>query len=320
MSSKSKNKVQLYLKGLFHNKKFSRQQKHHYATGRFLDLFESFIKRNRPDLFIWESRVGYYLLLSDILKKYQIPTIALPHNLESLVTGSQNIFNLKPSPIWLNEEIGHLRNCNCIFTMSREESWLLSAFGLNSICLPYYPPRNTEASLKAIREKRKERPFQDKRKKDILLLGTYHNRPTAEGYIIIINELKSRADYILHIAGFGSKSLQHMFPEDNVRFWGEVSTEDLAQLMILCDCAVIHQQPTSGSLTRIPEMLIAGIPVLANIHASRSCNHLKGVSVYHNTAELLDLLKRCSSLMPPLLQHPVEELLFVENVIKNAYH
>ena len=153
MSSKSKNKVQLYLKGLFHNKKFSRQQKHHYATGRFLDLFESFIKRNRPDLFIWESTVGYYLLLSDILKKYQIPTIALPHNLESLVTGSQNIFNLKPSPIWLNEEIGHLRNCNCIFTMSREESWLLSAFGLNSICLPYYPPRNTEASLKAIREK-----------------------------------------------------------------------------------------------------------------------------------------------------------------------
>jgi hypothetical protein len=87
-----KNKLSVYFKGLQYTKSLKAGLKNNYTIGRYLKLFEDFVNTQKPRLFIWESTVGYNLLLAEILYKKNIPLIALPHNIESLVTGSESVF------------------------------------------------------------------------------------------------------------------------------------------------------------------------------------------------------------------------------------
>ena len=67
--------------------------------------------------------------------------------------------------------------------------------------------------------------------------------------------------------------------------------EELESLMVESDCLIINQQATSGALTRIVETLIAGMPVFANLNASRDYFGVEGVFLYHSFEELYDLLR-----------------------------
>lgn len=312
-AEKSTNKAALLLKGARHQKKIGGDLKRTYAIGRYRQLFESFVKKNKPGLFIWESTTEYFLLLAEILHNHNIPLIGLPHNLESLVPGAASVLSNKTSPDWMFEEVKYLKYCQKVFTISREEAWLLSVMGVNASYLPYYPAREAEKFLLDIRS---ERELHKKLapNKDLLLLGTFYNNPTAEGYIELIGQLKSYKDITLHVAGYGSERIKDIFSESNVHIYGSVTPSELKKLIIKCDCALIRQQSTGGALTRIPELLIAGIPVIANVHAARSYFDLKGLKVYYSYPELLDMLNDESYEMPPAPERPVELKLFMDYV------
>ena len=121
----------------------------------------------------------------------------------------------------------------------------------------------------------------------------------------------------INIVGYGSESLKDIFAEKQIRVWGEVNNELLADIMIQCDYAIIQQEPTSGALTRIPELLIAGIPIIANNAASRSCSDYKGVTVYSSCNELLDLINSDNLVIPPFFDRPKEEEIFADYIKKN---
>jgi len=40
---------------------------------------------------------------------------------------------------------------------------------------------------------------------------------------------------------------------------------------------IVYQENGSGALTKIPELLIAGVPVIINSHAARSHHNLPGI-------------------------------------------
>ena len=61
-------------------------------------------------------------------------------------------------------------------------------------------------------------------------------------------------------------------------------------MLIEVDGIIIYQPPTTGALTRIPEMLLAGIPVYANFDAARNYFNVDGVIQYHSFEELLNVL------------------------------
>lgn len=150
-SRQIKNKLSPYLKGVGYNKTLNTGNKSKYAIGRYIKLFETFVAKNKPELFIWESTVDYNLLLAEILYKHHIPVIALPHNIESLVAGSKSVFSNKPSPAWLAEELRYLACSDKCFAISREEHWLLSTAGINAAYLPYYPTPELEKYLSDLR-------------------------------------------------------------------------------------------------------------------------------------------------------------------------
>jgi len=307
-------KVSCYLKGLFHRGRLGIRLKNDYAIGRYLALFERFVKARKPDVFIQESTGGHHLLLSGVLKENHIPSVALPHNLESLVPGTKSVLSGHVSPGWLAEEVKYLSYYDHVFTISREEAWLLSNFGLQATCLPYYPVRQTERFLTSLRYQRGRSGKKTGPKKEVLLLGTFYNVPTAEGYIELIQQIGQTGRMIINVAGYGSEQLEKVFKSDHIRIWGSIDNEKLGALIIQCDCAIVHQQPSSGALTRIIEMLIAGLPVLANIHAARSHFDYRGeLMIYQSYSQLFELLEKDMP-VPAMPERPAEEFFFVEYV------
>jgi hypothetical protein len=306
------SKLSFYLSGLQQTKTLRAGNKNNYAIGRYKAIFEQFVKQHKPDLFIWESTVEYNLLLAEVLYKHHVPVVALPHNLESLVAGNKSVFSNKPSPQWLFEELDYLKLCKKVFTISREEHWLLSNYDIDAAYLPYYPAPAAEKFLKEIRQKRELVSNKTANtEQNILLLGTFHNQPTLTGFSELLQQIQTIKGINIHIAGFGSEVLKDKFPAKNIKVWGSVDNDTLTNLIADSDCAVIHQQPSGGALTRIPELLIAGLPVIANTHAARSCELATGIMIYDSYDELKAILSSGNFTQSPVLNRPEEEQRFI---------
>ncbi|WP_316797813.1 hypothetical protein [Pedobacter frigidisoli] len=310
------NHIQSFLKGSSVLKYLSLGIKSTYAIGRYLLKFESFIKNCKPDLFIWESTSGYYLLLAEVLRKHQIPFIAIPHNIESLVIGNESAFSKQKSPSWFKEEIAFLKLANKVFTISREESWLLSIYGLSSAYLPYSPPQPLMEHFLQVKEKRKARKYLVAEKINLFLLGTFHNPPTYKGYLAIIGALSNLEFVQLKVAGFGSEQLKTPALAANIEVLGTLSFNELLETVEQADYALIHQEPSSGSLTRIPELLACGLPIIANDSASRSFYNYPGVVTYHDVDGLINLLSQQNPHLTSALR-PVSEEENFKNCIRN---
>lgn len=305
--------ISSYIRGIVHNKKINFNIRNDHNIGHSLKAFERFVKQTSPSLFIWESVESYHLLLSEVLYSKKIPFIALPHNIESLVRGNTGFNSSLNSPDWLTEEIKYLKYSNKVFTISYEEQWLLSLYGIDADYLPYYPTNDVKTYLLSIRKEREKKEKNGLPKK-LLLLGTFYNRPTMQGYLDLLKHASKFKDFVINIAGFGSEALGN-FNSPNIKNWGSVSKEILKEIIIDNDAVILHQEPTTGALTKIPELLIAGIPIIANQTASRNYHALKGISTYFNLQELSDLIHTIHLTMPPIPSSPeLAEKRFIDTV------
>lgn len=240
-------------------------------------------------LLIWEGTQSRFAYLSMLAREAGIRVIGLPHNLESLVPGTCSFLTGRLAPLWLEEEIQSLAACDAVFAISREDQWLLRLHGISAGYLPYYPPKDVNESLRKIRLTRKKPALRG----DLLLLGTAGNKPTYSGMADRLRFFSKHRDLFsrLHVAGYGTDRLKQMTDgSDGIYFHGTIDNNSLDKLLADVRAAVVHQPPTSGSLTRVPELLLAGVPVLANTDASRSYFGLSGVYTYENDAQLIDLL------------------------------
>lgn len=226
-------------------------------------------------LLIWEATKNY--VAPYVAKDHNFKVIALPHNLESFVSGA---FHES-----LSTEIQALVKADIIFCISREEEWLLRLHDANAYYLPYYPPQAIEQQLLSIRA--------DRTPKDrYLILGSATNPPTKQGMIEQIEWLKRiHLDIEIDIVGYGTETLQDYCDEKFV-VHGAVSEDQLNAILAQAKAALIHQTASSGALTRIPELLIAGIPVIANGNACRSAFSYSGIYCYDDEFELLDRLNQ----------------------------
>ena len=229
--------------------------------------------------FLWENTNDRDMLY--LLKATGHQVIGLPHNIESLVKGR----SIKA----LDKEVFNLRRCDAVFAISKEETWLLRLLGLNAHYLPYYPPQEAQSFLLSIfrkRELRNPNPI-----KKFALLGSATNSPTRSGMQALIDYVSTQdLPFDFYVAGYGTESLREVV-HPRISFMGTLSNEALEKLLVEIDGMIIYQPPTTGALTRIPEMLLAGIPVYANFDASRNYFNVNGIVTYHSFEELLGLLE-----------------------------
>ena len=197
-------------------------------------------------VFLWENTADHDLLC--LVKAMGHSVVGMPHNIESLVSeGTEEA---------LCREVENLKVCDAVFTISKEETWLLRVLGIDANYLPYYPPKEAEKFLLAIRQKRAERVIGTR--KSFLLLGSATNIPTKNGMQSMVDFFgKMTLPFDLGVAGYETETLEK--PDNStINFYGTVSNSELEKILCETDAVLIYQPPTTGALTRIPEMLLAG--------------------------------------------------------------
>lgn len=237
---------------------------------------------------VWERTRGAGVVAPYAAIDSGWPIVAVPHNLESLVAGQSDPFARSGTPAArLRDEVNHLRRSTAVFCISHEERWLLANLGVAADTLPYFPIPSIEAELLGIRACRN--PSSPGR---FLIFGTAGNPPVRAGMIELLRfaqPVARRVGVELHVAGNDTETLANEV-SDGTRLHGTVSAERLAELMATARGVVIWQRNGSGALTRIPECLLAGLPVLANGVAARSHYHTPGVYLFESADELADLI------------------------------
>jgi hypothetical protein len=274
--------------------------------------FSEYAKRHK--LLLWESSRQQNFLMSYAARDNGLKVIALPHNLESLVRGQQSEFTGRPAPLWFEEELQSLLQCQAIFTISREEQYLLKLFGADAGFLPYHPPAAIRNYLLQIRKNRLQRPERN----IIFLMGTAGNKPTFDGMLDRIRffnrEVKDQTAE-LHIGGYLTESLAAHLPADaRISLHGSLSSETMAEMLSNCRFCWIHQHISTGALTKIPELMMAGVPVQINADAARSFHNIPGIRVYEDDNDCLEGMQQQLP-APSIPEQPkVHERLFVEEI------
>jgi glycosyltransferase involved in cell wall biosynthesis len=82
----------------------------------------------------------------------------------------------------------------------------------------------------------------------------------------------------------------------SVEFLGTLPNDTLDSILARVKAVICYQENGAGALTRICEMLMAGVPVLANSYAARSYYNMKGVVEFRELNELKEALKQVDKL------------------------
>jgi len=249
---------------------------------------------------LWETT--YDAILPALARQAGFRVIALPHNIEAFV--SEAVF---ADPAYdptrdLGAEVARLALADSVFTISKEERWLLEARGLSPGYLPYYPDPVLQAECGAIRSRRLARASADGRVRGpLLILGSAFNPATARGMAWQLECLARSlpADAGVVVAGPRSGEVLASHSRPGVRMLGQVAREQLVELLGSCSAMLIHTFGGAGAVTRIPEALLAGVPVIANPNAARDQFGAPGVHVYDSEAGFADLVRVVPPIPPP---------------------
>ncbi len=261
----------------------------------------------QPGIITYLSRIRYYSYLSaskltketklvivddplffpHVIKKADllgIPVAANCHNIESLCIHDTNSENQREL---LNYELKLYGMVKLVICISYEEAVFFRNVGLDAIFYPYHPSIESESRLIDLRNKRRE-----SNKEYYLFVGNINNYVSREGLEILIDywagsdELNDRK---MVIAGLGTEKLLDK-KSHNIEIKGPVSEDELNELIIKAKAAIIYQRRGAGALTKIADFLIAGVPVIANLHAARSWIGREGLTVFDEPAELPALI------------------------------
>ncbi len=284
------------------------------GIGQMFNLYDrELTKPQKYQAIIWETTGES--ITPEIKKKYQLPLIALPHNIESFFIAhfrqqnSQKVFD------YLAQEIKALKAADFVFTVSEEEQILLRNHDIEAEYLPYYPGQRLIELYSEIRTAR-----QISQKESFLILGSAKNHANIEGFIELTNWINlgsQNKSLEVKLVGNQTETLKDILNYPWLKICGTATKQELKQYLIETQAVLIHQKKGLGVLTRIPEMLAAGIPVVANRIAARSVSHLPGVHVYDSPEELHQLLKTQFGEVPMPLPPKNAESRFIKAVLAN---
>lgn len=254
---------------------------------------------------LWETT--YDSILPTLARAAGYRIVALPHNLESLVSEAAFADPSHDVLTGLAMEIHRLHLADAIFTISKEERWLLEARGLGPHYLPFYPDPVLADACGKIRRARVARVQTDGSiAGPLLLVGSAFNPATERGMRWQLEQLREAGQPAAGVVVIGPQTETRLADPavPGVRILGGVTWEELTQHLTTCSAMLIHTFGGAGAVTRIPEALAAGVPVIANSNAARDQYGTPGVHVYDDPAGFHALL-RARLPLPPLPPRPV---------------
>ncbi|MGK7894471.1 MAG: hypothetical protein AB4372_12800 [Xenococcus sp. (in: cyanobacteria)] len=284
------------------------------GIGQMLNLYHNELTINKKhQAIIWETTGE--TITPQIKKKYQVPLIALPHNIESFFMihfknrNSHKLFD------YLKQELKGLKTADFVFAVSVEEQIFLRNYGIEAEYLPYYPGQRLIDIYSDIRQARKI-----SQKQSFLILGSAKNHANVEGFLQLtdwINNFVNDRYLEVKLVGNQTESLKDSLNYPWLQICGTATETELKQYLTETRAVLIHQTKGLGVLTRIPEMLVAGIPIIANRIAARSATHLPGVYIYDSPEELHHLLTQEFEEVPMPQPPKNAESRFIQAILAN---
>lgn len=259
---------------------------------RLGEISREWSRQDRREIRRWKLAIMddpiYFVPLFEKLRRSGVPVIAVCHNLESLAPEQ---VAADPRRSLFKKEIELLAQCHMVITISREETFLLRNLGIQSFFFPYYPAEAIVKRLLRVREKR-----EGTGKNGILLLGSALNLQTRQGMGKMIDfwdaEELSRKYGPLAVAGYGTGKYIGKAGSRALEFLGDLANDELDGLLAGVRACLCYQEKGAGALTRIGEMLLANVPVLANSQAARSYYDRNGLSEFRGLPDLAAALEQ----------------------------
>ena len=274
---------------------------------RSLFYRDALARHHGARILLWEAT--FDTLLPTLARAAGYRIVALPHNIEALV--SEAAFADPSHDVFrdLACEIARLGLAETIFTIAREERWLLETRGLHPHYLPYYPDPELEKDYRRIRAAREARCRPDGSiAGPLLLVGSALNPPTERGMRWQLEQLRAAGWPASDVVVIGLKTETRLADSavPGVRILGSAHWEDLTRHLTTSSAVLIHTFGGGGATTRIPESLAAGVPVIANGNAARNQYGTPGVHVYDDAPGFHALI-RASLPIPPAPPRPAAE-------------
>jgi hypothetical protein len=240
------------------------------------------------DLAIVEDPI-YFKPLVKKLHRLGIPIIASCQNIETL---SYPQIPFEKQKDLFSKELDTLALCDLVISISREDTWLLRNFKIPAFFFPYFPPEQIKKRLLTIRQHR-----QKNKKENIMLLGNAGNMATRKGMEKVLQYWRtsglSRSFGRLWAVGYKTDIFfKEMNSDNDMEFLGSLPEVQLDEKLGTVKACLCYQEGGGGALTRISEMLVAGVPILASSHAARTYHNMKGVIEFRDLENLEEALKQ----------------------------
>lgn len=211
-----------------------------------------------------------------------------------------------PYPQMFIREIESLLLADAVFSISREELWLLTNLGVMAKYLPYFPDSVRELSLFG---ERKGRPLGNgSGRPEFLICATRGNTDTVESFrehVDWITAAYPEGGPTFHVTGNQTEAVRGIWSDPRFVFHGTCSDDAFSDIKRRCRALCLHQQKGLGAVTRIPDMVLSGLRVISNGVAARSFLDMEGVHIYDTPMQFRNLLERDFP-MPPIPQRPTE--------------
>jgi hypothetical protein len=269
----------------------------------------------RARVLVWEDTANTHTLRA--AKDAGLRVVAVPQNIESLVPGLRDARTGQSLPWSLEHEVHQLSRADRVYTISREEQWLLRLRGVAAEYLPFFPdPPQRQRWLNLRRERRMNRDALDR----YLVLGSAVNPPTRAGMAELLTWLTASPSASLSpvkVIGYGTEIFRDL-QNGQVEVLGTLNDEALEEHLLRARAVILHQPAAVGALIRVSEMLLAGVPIFANAIAARSTSQYHGVVVYESFAELGSMLTNCELPESPPVPEPSNsfERSFLETIFR----
>jgi hypothetical protein len=295
------HRTRLKLRGIYNRFRFlvgddvsalfpdSRQRIHRYRHPTFTTYYASILDDlNGPAVCVIEDTS--FANLITLNQPHHIPTIACLANIESYDRAAPlslvNQRRILEASLDFATEFRDLGLCDERLFISKVETGLISGLGLSAFYYPYMPVGEIRTGLLAIRSRRQA----TKPKPGLfVIVGNAFHKTVFESFRWFVQQVQAHGmpdNFRIVLCGKHTDTLLaagETPPYLELRGWVE---QDALDDLLCRACAVLIPQSTGfGALTRVPELALAGIPVIMSLHPSYALNVPPGVTLVEDAWE-----------------------------------